>query len=169
MKTNDKNIREILVVPFCKNSPIFLTKKFFECTKKISTIDKIIVLFCFYVKGLFRNELNILIKSQNGEIFLLGESFLKRRKVIKIGEKYIEIVFYFDLFLPKFSSKADMVVAFDNDELNFNLDYKAKKLKQKLIYIAKNGEFVDFYSKNIEKKYKKVSYFYVQILPELIK
>ena len=160
---------KVVIYPFCDTTPFFLTQDFYRIVGEISKLKKKIVVLCFYIKGKYKNELNVLLKNLDGKILLFGESFLKRIGKLQVGERQLEIVLWFDLFLPKFWSHADLIVGLDDEQIYSDLTYKASKLQQKLIFIAKNGEFLDFYSKNIQKNRKKEGKFYVQIVQKLIK
>ncbi len=159
---------QILIIPFSKNSPHFLTKKFFKLLYKLKKISRKIIIFCFYLYNGYRNQLNALLIKDKKIKDIFGESFTSKSSEFKLNESSFKVLFYYDFY----SKKVDLeyfVIGLDDDKLVDDLSYQINKFNGRVLFVGKDGEsFCTFYNKNKksdEKHYK----FYVQIFDKLLK
>ena len=155
----DNDITRIVIIPFCDDTPLFLSASFFEKLDELQNLKDDYVIFPFYVKTFYRKQMAGIIV-HNGKIeSLFGEPFSKKSGIISTNGCNINIVFYYDLYNLKYDfSPYDHVFGFDDEALD-NEKYVYDKLSSKLLFFSPNSKALSIAIKKgkiFSKKYKKL-------------
>ena len=158
----DKICSKIVVVPFCNQTPMFLSKAFDKCVLNFKNQKKTCVVLPFFVQSQYRKCFNALIL-QNGKIEqIFGESFSNKKAEIKFENFCVNIMLFnvlYSLDEPKNVDKVNLFVAIDDEEKLENGEYLLQRFGQKLLFVGKNGKILvgkNFLNNKTNKKNVKI-------------
>lgn len=130
---------KIVILPFCDETPLFFTDKFFRNLDFLKKkFKKEVVIFCFYLKDLYRKTLNALILRNKRVESIFGEGMTQKSGEFIIRNKTIKVLFYYDLYKKK-ETNFDFIIGLDDEELlSFPISRSSDCLTNKTLLYSSN-------------------------------
>lgn len=150
---------KIVIFPFCDETPLFFTDKFFRSLDFLKKkFKKEVVIFCFYLKDLYRKTLNALILRNKRVESIFGEGMTQKSGEFIIRNKTIKVLFYYDLYKKK-ETNFDFIIGLDDEKLSSltitNMAQSSLSSDTKIHSLAKLCDSKNTYKKYKSKKLKK--------------
>ena len=154
----NRDIINIMVMPFCDKTPLFLSKKFFKRLNLFKKLHFEYIIFPFYVQTIYIKQVAGVVLHKGKVVSIFGEGFSNKSAVIFTCGIKIKVVFHYDLFsLQSDFSSFDYIFGIDDEEL-YNEQYVLQKTSNKLLFfppqkdnyhvVIKKGKII---SKNFAK------------------
>ena len=156
---------DIFIFCFNKQTPLFLSYKYYKILNVVRLYSKqknIDFVLNFYIKKDSRNLVNGLYISGGNVVKIYGEVFSKKCLLIKKNNKFVQVMFYYDLYAKRSvfnQNDIDLFIGIDNFAID-NIEFLNKKFLEKIIIV--DGEQNAFIKKNILNIDKKMCKYYIQ-------
>lgn len=130
---------KIVIFPFCDETPLFFTDKFFRSLDFLKKkFKKEVVIFCFYLKDHYKKTLNALILKNKRVESIFGEGMTQKSGEFIIRNKSFKVLFYYDLYKKK-ETNFDYIIGLDDEELlSFPISRSSDCLTNKTLLYSSN-------------------------------